>query len=587
MIRLHLLGPLQIDTPIPPSAGFRSKAQALFCYLALAHGPVPRTTLEQLFWPDADDGAANLNRELSHLRKILGKHLISKDGNVQISPLAGLWLDADAFDQLTRLDLDDRGSLAQVTRLYRGEFMSGMDLDGCPEFDTWLSTQRAFWHKKAVTALDKLVQRCADYSEALKFARLLAQADPFDEEVQRQIMRLCGRNKDWAAALKQYQAYRQYLHDEMGIEPAAETTQLAEQIQLARADPQPPLPTEINELIGRQEPLQHLTGLIQQRSPQLISLIGPGGAGKSRLALAAAWSETNRFLHVIDFLRNREMLLVLDGFEHLVDHGGLLAEIVEASPQLKLVVTSRTRLAVRGERVIEIGGLDYPTQPLSNSQERDAYPAVQLFLDIARSVRPSFMPTSSDLDAIGRICRRVDGLPLGIELAASIATDYSCEQIAENLTQKATFLDDWLRGVPPRQRGMQATFDYSWELLKPAERDLFLKLTVLRGPFTSEAARQVAGASQAELERLSQKFFVRLAGREHFEIHDLLRELGSAKLEADRTLWDQTHDAHSLYFLNFLADRQVDVAGARQSDLLQEINQQIANVRGAWEWAVA
>jgi len=212
---------------------------------------------------------------------------------------------------------------------------------------------------------------------------------------------------------------------------------------------------------------------------------------------------------------------------------------------------------------------------------------VQLFLDIARSVRPSFMPTSSDLDAIGRICRRVDGLPLGIELAASIATDYSCEQIAENLTQKATFLDDWLRGVPPRQRGMQATFDYSWELLKPAERDLFLKLTVLRGPFTSEAARQVAGASQAELERLSQKFFVRLAGREHFEIHDLLRELGSAKLEADRTLWDQTHDAHSLYFLNFLADRQVDVAGARQSDLLQEINQQIANVRGAWEWAVA
>jgi predicted ATPase len=358
----------------------------------------------------------------------------------------------------------------------------------------------------------------------------------------------------------------------------------------------------------------------------LVTLVGPGGIGKTRLALQAATEQVGLFAHgvafaplasvspaefiptmaeafafsfhgtahpqeqLLNYLRDKEMLLVLDSLEHLLDEAALLAEMLKQSPGLILLVTSRERLALREEWVYQMGGLTYPIVPPSSEEETGeeliAYSAIDLFQRRARQADRRFALAETTAPAVVCICRLVEGLPLAVELAAAWTATRSCEEIARELEHNLDILTATLRDVPERQRSVRATFEYSWHMLSEMERDVFARLSAFRGGFQQEAATQVAGASPATLAALVDKSLLRRDPAGRYSMHELLRQYAEEKLCAEPQAHEETQGRHARYFAAFL-ERQVERLKGAQQQAFVEIGQEIENARQAWGVAVA
>jgi predicted ATPase len=405
------------------------------------------------------------------------------------------------------------------------------------------------------------------------------------------------------------------------------------------------LPISTTPFIGRSRELALIGEHLEDNACRLLTLVGMGGIGKTRLALEAAQLKQDRFpdgayfaslvalssgdlllstlanainlsfysgsparVQLLSYLRRRHMLLIIDNFEHLMPEVGLLVEILEQAPGVKLLVTSRERLNLRGEWVFEVEGMPVPSGSalppgagglLPNGDAPTAenvgpYTAIHLFVQSARRVRTDFSLNSHDLAYVIRICRLVKGIPLGIELAAAWVKMLSCEEIAREIEQNYSFLATAWHDVPERHRSLQAVFDYSWNLLSESERTAMGKLALFRGGFTREAAAEVAGASLLTLAVLVDKSILRLespargaAGqvewRVRYDMHDLLRHYGEEKLVEK----EETNDLHCRYYADFLQSQGAPLRSGRQKETLEEIGREIENVRAAWRWAVA
>jgi predicted ATPase/transcriptional regulator with XRE-family HTH domain len=397
------------------------------------------------------------------------------------------------------------------------------------------------------------------------------------------------------------------------------------------------LPAQQTPFIGREHELLEISRLLESPDCRLLTLIGPAGIGKTRLALQAAGelarrspapfpdgvffisfastedpaffipvladgfgltfhSSSDQRTQLLSFLEKKKILLILDNLEHLLGSalfgapasGGeseLLVDILQGAPEVKQLVTSRERLNLRGEWLLDIHSLPFPEDGQEGSFER--FSSVALFLQIARRVSPGFNLTADEKPWVARICQLVEGIPLGIEMAASWVRVLSCQEIAQEIEHSLDFLATSLRDVPERHRSMRAAFDYSWKLLSEEERRVFRGLSVFRGGFTRAAASQVAGASLFSLSALVDKSLLCHAENGHYSFHELLKQYAAAKLEETPEEKERALGMHCDYFMDLLGQQDILLRTAQQPGALLTLSGEIDNLRAAWQRAVA
>jgi predicted ATPase/DNA-binding CsgD family transcriptional regulator len=380
------------------------------------------------------------------------------------------------------------------------------------------------------------------------------------------------------------------------------------------------LPPQLTTFIGRAEELNELTKLLGDPACRMATLVGPGGSGKTRLAVEAARALAGEFsdgayfvplepvgsleflapaiadaigfsirgqeepnVQLLGYLDQKQMLIVLDNFEHLIDGAASLGEMLSAASGLKLVVTSREALKLGEEWVFPVPGMSFPEG--SDSTSLEDYDSVQLFVERARRVKRGYSP-EADWEAIARICQLTWGMPLAVELAASWINVLSCREIVAEIERNLDFLASSLRNVPERHRSVRAVFEQSWTFLGQQEREVFARLGVFRGEFGREAADSVAVASLPLLSMLVDKSLLKPLPGSRYRVHELLRQYALEKLAASPDDLSRTTEAHCAYYLDFLSRRTRDFLGGRQLEAASEIGAELDNIRAAWQSAV-
>jgi len=631
-LEIRLLGGLEFTHNGQPLTGFRSgKVAALLAWLAMNPRIHQRESLAGLFWGELSqsDATNNLRQSLSNLRGLVDDHLEITRQTVAFRTDAPHRLDAQAFAAA----LDGGRSLApeqritclrQAVELYRGDFLDGVLLRDAPEFEEWMLAQRARYRESALQAMHELVDllmAAGDYPAAIHTAARLLALDSWREEAHRTLMLALARTGQSSAALAQYENCRQILHEVFGAEPAAETTELYERIRAARRGRRHNLPPASEPLVGREAELAEIRRRLADPSCRLLTLVGAGGVGKSRLALAGAETIGSSFLNgvwyaplaavnpqqddaiplalaeslqlplsgpvaagqqVSDFLRHKELLLVLDNLDHLIDQAAWLSRLLQNAPDVKILATSRQRLNLRAEWLLDIYGLPYPSHDEAGAGD---FPAVELFVRQAQRLRHNFATDAAAQAAITRICRLVDGVPLALEMAAAWVRALSPAQIVAEIEKSLDFLTDPRSDAVDHHRSQRAVFDASWKLLDPTERDAFARLAVFRGGFDSQAAEWVAGCAGATLAGLVDKSLIRREGEEHYSVHPLLQQYAREVLAAWPEQEQATIDRHVEWCTRLLAERQPDIYGAGLPAALAVINRNLDNIRQAWRMA--
>ncbi|MCB8984877.1 MAG: AAA family ATPase [Ardenticatenaceae bacterium] len=643
MSRLHIsfLGTFQVLLDRRPIVHFRAaNNQGLLVYLVLQRTrPAPREQLAALFWPEESEQTArnNLRQSLFQLRQLLGNenesvlpYLLVTRQTVQFNPESDFELDVQKF-----LRAVDDGDLTTAVSHYQGDLLPGFTC-GSLEFEEWLRQERESLHTLALETMLEAARDClrnGRYLQAQTFARQQLALEPWREPAWRLLMLTLAVSGDRAGALNQFELCQAVLCKELGIEPAPETVTLFEDIKAGRissaaaAEPiHPParvkhnLPTFSNELIGRELEVAQVSQLLTHDNQRLVSIVGPGGIGKTRLAIAVGTSLVEQFRDGVFFvdlapltqpdeivpalatvlnyqapdknqplfpqllstLKWQQPLLILDNFEHLLPGAEMVNEMLQTCPHLALLVTSRQRLALVEENRYELGGLNFSDR--LTPEDALGFTAVRLFLENGRRLQPNFAITESNMADVVRICQLVQGMPLGLLLAAAWLTLLSPAEIAAEIAQSLDFLAADLADLPVRQRSMQAVFEHSWQLLNPAEQTVLAKLSVFRGGFTREAAAQVTGASLRMLLALVNKSLVqRQTADGRFAMHELLRQFAAAKrrvLDTD----DATLQAHCGYFAALLRANTWPV-----DNMFDWARQNLAdkdNIQRAWDYAL-
>lgn len=630
VLEIRLFGGMAIRRGDAPISGFVSnKAPALLAYLAVTGRTHQRDVLAALLWGEMTDADAknNLRQMLTNLRKLVDPHLIITRETVGWNTAVPHTLDVAQFehhlhtargaDQFTRI-----AALQQASILYQGDFLAGFYVRDAPEFEEWLLAQRARYRELMLHTLHTLAEHHlgrGEYSQAIDSATHLLTLEPWREEAHRQLMMAQLRSGQRSAALSQYKLCRQLLNDELRVEPSPETTALFKRIRDAR--PRIHLPASTTPFVGRHHELAYLLRLLADPTCHLVTISGTGGSGKTRLALETAAQAADVFLHgvffvplaavnsletipgtvaeilgaalsgtadpsdqLLTYLHDKELLLVLDNLEHLSGMDAWVSRLIQACPVVRLLVTSRERLNLRGERLLELAGLTVPPTP---DEVTGNYSATQLFLNRAQMILPDFVVNEGNQTAVTRICQLVDGLPLAIELAAAWVRQLTCAEIADEIAYNLSFLATTQKDVPARHRSLQAAFEHSWALLNDDERNAFARISVFQGGCTREMATAVTQSTLPVLSALCEKSLLRRDPDGRYTMHELLRHYAANKLQAAPPHYAEIQTRHCQTTINFLAEREDALNGARQNEARQEIAIEIDNIRAAWEWAVA
>ena len=652
------------------------KASALLFYLAVTGETHTRETLSTMLWPESDQSRARgaLRRNLAALRKTPLKEWLEVDREtLGLRRDEGLTLDVAEFENRlgsctthghaeTEVCSACLTPLIEAVNLYRGDFLTGFSLGNCPIFDDWQFFLAEDLRRDMTGALEKLVHYLSaqkQFETAVAYARQWLSFDPLHEPAHRQLMQLYAGTGQRNAALRQYQECVRVLEQELGVPPLEETTQLFQYIQdypeaplevrpqhvigesvfaniqaaPAIAEPileptiSPPgvglqnFPLPSTPFVGREEELASVLERLQDPACRLLTLLGPGGMGKTRLSIQAAHQANGAYPdgiyfiplsplssptsllnsvadilqfsfypnrdpqeQLLDFLREKKMLLLMDNFEHLVEAADFLQKVLETAPGLKFLITSRVRINLQGEWVIELQGLKFPE--VDRVKEIEDYSAVQLFMQSAKRIGGDEILSEKDQPAVIRICKLIGGIPLGIELAATWVRILSCEEIAQEIEHNLDFLVASSRDIPERHQSLRAVFEHSWNLLPLEEQRIFRRMSVFHGGFQKEASQRVAGASLAVLSSLADKSLLLPTHGGRYDMHAVLRQYAEEKLEEIPEEKTQTRDRHSQYYAEFLNQRADHLRRSRQEEAARVIGEEIENLRYAWQWAV-
>jgi predicted ATPase/class 3 adenylate cyclase len=380
------------------------------------------------------------------------------------------------------------------------------------------------------------------------------------------------------------------------------------------------LPEQLTEFIGRQVELAEAKRLIGET--RLLTILAPGGTGKTRLAIQTAAEVIADFhdgaffvgladiassgdiiqtiaeslgvalsgggdvqTQLLTYLAPRQQLLVLDNLEHLKDAATIIAEILKGAPHLRVISTSRSKLNLTGETVLSLAGLEisweHPDEALETS-------GAQLFIEAAKRSNPSFVIERDDLDALAEILRLVGGMPLGIILAAAWVDMLSIEEIAEEIGKSVDFLSTEMRDIPSRQQSIRAVFDYSWSLLSPEEQETFTALSVFRGGFSREAAEVVAGASLRGLASLANKSLLSAnPDTRRYEVHELLRQYAASELEKDGERHRVVRNLHAGFYADLMGKASFMMSHGQQAQMIAMVERDIENIRSAWRYYIS
>lgn len=380
-------------------------------------------------------------------------------------------------------------------------------------------------------------------------------------------------------------------------------------------------PAQITPFVGREAAIEAVDMMIDDPTCRLITLLGPGGMGKTRLALEIAsrrlaiCSDNIAFVplapltspedivpgiaaamgvaidgqgdpkqQLLAYLRSQNLILVLDNFEHVLEGAHIVIDILQVAPAITVLATSRSRLNLQAECPFEVSGMDVPAD--SDLERLEQNEAARMFLTYARRARPGYELAERERPAVIQICRLLEGMPLGLELAAAWMRTLPPSAIAEELSSDMDFLDAALRDIPERHRGIRAVFEYSWRLLTDEEQAVLKKLSVFRGGFTREAAREIAGARVMTIARLVDQSLLRRDPEGRFWHHELLRQYEAEKLAQNPEDERAVLAAHSRYYASYLDVWRGALRGSKQKDALNAFDAEIDNLRAAWRHGI-
>ncbi len=661
-LHLHLLGGFRATLDDTPLTRFESaKVRALLAYLAVeADHPHSRDELSTLLWSERDSKAArnNLRRSLSNLQTLLGNatqdppFLLITRADVQFNLASDVAVDVAEFSRMANSQSPAAIShLRSAISHYRGDLLEHFFLNDSPAFEEWLTVAREqlrqrVMHALAIVTAHFEAQGAAGHEHALEYARRQIELEPWHEEPHRVVMRTLAALGQSDAALAQYQTLRDTLHQELSVEPSAETTAFYNYLIEARGTLSPSavakvessaasvptnLPAPPSPLVGRERELQILGERLTHHETRLLTLTGMGGMGKTRLALEVARAHVSKFprgvffvdlapvlqtelmpnaiaqamafhfqgaqpptAQIIQHLQtlDDDLLLLLDNLEHLlsaVEGNGaeLFADILKHASHVKLLATSRERLNLASEWVFEVDGLSAPAQNVAPSIAWDETEAVQLFSQCAaRAQISSAAWDDENRRAVIHIAQLVEGMPLALELAAAWVRTLSPAEIAREIDHGLDVLTTTRRDLPKRHASIRAVFEHSWQLLKENERAVFARLSVFRGGFTRDGAREIAGASLQTLSALVEKSLLKRAASGRYRLHEFVRQFAAEKL-AEGGEQENTQKNFGAYFLGMVNARGERLNRAGAADALEALRAEIENVRAAWTFACA
>lgn len=557
--------------------------------------PHQREALGEMFWPGKPDGYArtNLRQALWSIRRVLqdqDQHtpfLLITDDHIRINPESCVEIDCQKFDRVfeetsshQHMSIDSCSTCIEVIShmvdLYQGEFLEECLLPNAYSFQEWVMFQREHFFRRLLTGIHTLIKHYQDNGEikiALDFAYRQAKLAPLEESAHRQLMKLLAMDGRRSAAMEQYQVCCRVLSEELDVNPDLETTALYEKIKAGlffnahRPLTKPAttnLPVQFTKFVGREDELTWAFEILREPTNRLVTVTGISGVGKTRFSIQlgarlidifsdGVWfiplnsihavdliaheiaqvfqldpgeSDHQRFL--IDFLRSKNMLLIIDNFEHLLDGTTLLLEILQAAPGIKILVTSQRRLSYQAAHILELKGLPFPEE---YEARWDKYEAIGLFLERAKRNQPNFRIKNRDVPHLIHICKTVDGLPLGLELAAAGLRFFSCEHIAAQLQSNIDILTTTMLDVPERHRSLRAAFDQSWTMLPEKERDAYRRLSVFQGEFSVDQAVATTGASLTVISALVDRSLIQKNSSGYYLIQPMLRQYAAEKLE--------------------------------------------------------
>jgi DNA-binding SARP family transcriptional activator/predicted ATPase len=566
--------------------------------------------------------------------------LISRDG-LQWNAESAYRLDVADFLRLmaevpsedVALTESDVRRLTEAVALYRGDFLYGFEMEDSDLFEAWMQGWRERLHQLALNAMRRLAEYAlqhGQYDRARYYAQSQIGLDRWQEGAYRQLMTALAQQGQRRLALKQYDSLVRLLEEEVGVPPDPQTIALHTQIQaqpmieplvaitLTARPALHNLPPRYTPFFGRTAEVALLTSALRDPHRRLVAVVGEGGMGKSRLAvevahhllsqytdgvwfvslamadgttidetavvatiantLAFSFTDTKDLKsQLFNYLRVRRCLLVLDNFENADPAQPLLMEVLAASSNVSLLVTSRHQLSLQAVYTLHLEGLPLP----ATVAEARTTPSIQLLSERAeRTAAGWHLPETDLMDAMA-LCALVHGMPLGIELTATwvakagVATVH--RQLQNNMDQLAVTYQD----MPPRHRSLRALFTASWQLLSPEEQAALSALTVFQETFSHAAAVEITGATADVLAGLVRKSLLRHATEGHYVFHSEIRHFAGEYLADGAEL----RYRHGYYYLHWAGQLESQLYGASTPWAVREVRQAWSNIRQAWVWA--
>ncbi len=652
----------------------------LLCtYLATQESWVNRDVLLTLFWPDdTESKARNKLRQLLHITK---KEIYAEFIEVEESRLKlNLNSDFQAFQAAF-----EAGDWSTALEHYKDELLVGQSAKNMPNYQDWLELTRHelsdMWREASINHAQNLAEQ-KHYTSANRYLKALLKKDLLAEDVLHLYLGYCMKAGQRKEGLEIAEQFKTMLMQELQMEPLTQTTELIEELRALKEVDTPKtleevdssvvptlaseslkeqatetkptqneptqneptentaqpsqekqeknvlkLPSYHSSFIGRDLELIELSASLQEGN-RLITIVGQGGTGKTRLvnelarqmndsfqdgavyfSLAplestdylanycldalniSAYAQLKAQEQLMGYLANHEHLLIFDNFEHLTEAAALLTQILEVSPNSKIVITSRETLNLSSETVFELKGLSYPatftSSQVNASTNIEIYESVQLFLRTARHVNANFSLTQDNEAAVLNICHLLEGSPLTIELAAGWSRLLNPQEIEVELDQNLDMLESTWSDLPERHRSGRGVFEHSWNLLNPTEQNLLKKLSVFRGGFSKGAAQEVAGANLRTLLALLNKSLLTRNSEGRFLRHVLVQQYSAEKLALDKDTEQKTKQAHLDYCQSLFEDLPNILSHSEQLKYIDRLELEHINLRSALDWQLS